>query len=173
MLRRSALFLLLVASPACATANGAADEAAPDASVKAPSDASVDAPGSEGTIFPVDDALADYGVEDVTVADAEVGAKTIDLLIDGIECRTITCPTAYPYVVGCSISMNGSSGQACIAHAEGASVVTFKEGQSCGGVYVKGIVTCSADPGPPLDATNCIVNKPKALYIASLSLCPG
>lgn len=138
------------------------------------SDAAVDsAAQGEVSIFPVEDAFADYGVEDVFVPEPEVGAKTIDLTIDGIECKTITCPASFPFVVGCSISMNGSSSQACIVHQSGGSSVIFKEGQGCGSVYVKGTVTCSSEPGPPLDATTCRVNKGKPLYITSLSMCPG
>lgn len=166
-MRTATLPILAVVTMACVEGGGVAEEPrVVDSSV---TDVSV----AETTIFPVDDAIADYGVEEVEIADAAPGATTITLTIDGTECKSITCPAGFPYVVGCAVSLSGSSNQVCIVHVAGSPTVIFKEGQACGSTSVRGTVTCSTDPGAPLDTSNCRVNKTKPLYITSLGACPG
>ena len=168
MLRGLVIFAVFLAG--CVTGGGVSEATPADAA--AATDAS-DASVSEASIFPVEDAWADYGVEEVAVPEVATGATTIVLTIDGTECKSITCPAEFPYVVGCDLSFGGSSSQVCIVHQGDSSTVLFKEGQSCGSASVRGTVTCGTTPGAALDAGNCKVNKSKPLYIPSLAFCPG
>jgi hypothetical protein len=49
----------------------------------------------------------------------------------------------------------------------------FQEGVACNAGYLTGTVTCSSVPGPPLDATNCPINKPSPHWGSKPSDCPA
>jgi len=92
--------------------------------------------------------------------------------LDG-DCLTASCPPEAPYPVGCDITMAGGDSRGCVASSPTRSTVYFQEGDRCGVGRVTGTLRCASVPGPPLDATNCRVNKPSPTYPADRSGCPA
>ncbi len=95
----------------------------------------------------------------------------IPVNIDG-DCVTASCPPQAPYAIGCQITMSGNDPRGCVAN-NGSSVVYFQEGDKCGAGHVSGTLLCSSQPGSPLDANNCPINKSTKYYPSDKSGCPA
>jgi hypothetical protein len=171
----------VVASIVClGCANGGGDDSeAP----RRTSDAATDSAsaGGDASIFAVEDTTAPAedtepapaeDTEPVDTGELDTAPPTTTLTVDTIECRTITCPSTHPYVIGCSITMSGASSIGCAVHITGGTTLSFKEGQSCGDTTVRGTVMCSSVPGTGLNAANCFMNKGTKLYVSTISSCP-
>ena len=83
-----------------------------------------------------------------------------------------TCPPQAPYAVGCQITMAGNDARGCVAN-NGGPVVYFQEGDKCGAGKVTGTLLCSSQPGAPLSASNCAINKSTKYYPTSKAGCPA
>ncbi|MCC6216529.1 MAG: hypothetical protein IT376_16825 [Polyangiaceae bacterium] len=96
----------------------------------------------------------------------------IDLTVnlDG-DCLTASCPPQAPYPIGCNVVFSGGDHRGCVANA-GGSLVYFQEGDACGAGNVSGTLTCSSQPGAPLSAANCAINKSTKYYPPTPSGCP-
>ena len=98
---------------------------------------------------------------------------TIDLPVNiNGDCVTATCPPQAPYAVGCQITMAGNDARGCVAN-NGGPVVYFQEGDKCGAGKVTGTLLCSSQPGAPLSASNCAINKSTKYYPTSKAGCPA
>jgi hypothetical protein len=97
---------------------------------------------------------------------------TVTVNLDG-DCVTARCPPEAPYPVGCDITMAGGDSRGCVASTPTSPVVYFQEGDRCGAGHVTGTLDCSSEPGAPLNATNCPINKPTRYYPADRSGCPA
>jgi Putative metal-binding motif len=95
----------------------------------------------------------------------------VDVNIDG-DCVTASCPPQAPYAVGCNIVMSGGDNRGCVAN-DGGPVVYFQEGDKCGAGHVSGTLKCSSQPGGPLNAGNCPINKSQTYYPQNSSGCPA
>lgn len=134
-------------------------EASPEDTTVAPTDA----------IFPTE--------EDVAISDVKSCDGCIDVDVNVVECAPVSCPAAFPFVVGCSIKMGGSGFTGCVAHAPGSASVAFKIGSGCGSMAIEpkitGLIRCSKVDGPQLDAMNCPISTPIRRYVSSLAACPS
>jgi len=107
-------------------------------------------------------------------------AVEVPVDIDG-DCVTAQCPAYAPYPVGCDLVMEGNDSRGCIASTPQGSEVYFQEGNNCpvlGGVLgsagnIMGKLVCSSQPGAPLDAANCPLNKDEKFFVASSDDCPN
>ena len=166
----------------CSASGGASDTTAVDANTndvtvdtaKTP-EAAVDTALDDTTTEESTPGDAIFPTEDTSIGDVSGCADCIDIAVSVADCGSVTCPAAYPYPVGCSITMGGTDSRGCVVHASGSPMVTFKVGSACSGTadgIVKGIVRCSKTIGAPLNATSCPINKPSKYYPMSLSGCP-
>jgi hypothetical protein len=89
------------------------------------------------------------------------------------DCVTPKCPAAAPHVVGCDVTYDGGDGRACVAHREHDSKVYFQEGNDCCHGSVSGTLYCSATPGAPLDASNCLIKTTKASGFTGVTYARG
>ncbi|MBI5535370.1 MAG: hypothetical protein HY898_21760 [Deltaproteobacteria bacterium] len=96
---------------------------------------------------------------------------TQNLSVNGDCVCAPPCPAETPYVIGCNILMDGGNANGCVALA-GPGRLYFQEGVHCFDGYVSGTVTCSSEPGEPLSAANCPINKPNPIYAQQPSGCP-
>jgi hypothetical protein len=96
--------------------------------------------------------------------------EQIDLVGD---CVTRSCPPSAPYPVGCDVRFEGDTPIGCVASRPDNPAVFFKEGRSCDAGRVRGVLRCSNRQGPPLNATNCPINKETKRYVASSRDCPN
>ena len=98
----------------------------------------------------------------------------IDLMVDiDGDCVTATCPPQAPYPIACNITMAGNDPRGCVASQPNLSDVYFQEGDNCGAGHVTGTLTCSSQPGAPLDANNCPINKSQKFYVGQPNGCPA
>ncbi len=91
--------------------------------------------------------------------------------IDG-DCVRAACPAWAPYPVGCNLVMDGGDNRGCVASTVTGSEVYFQEGNVCGAGHVMGTLTCSSQPGAPLDQQNCALNKSKKFFVQNPDDCP-
>ncbi|MEO7329327.1 MAG: hypothetical protein ABI193_12155, partial [Minicystis sp.] len=112
------------------------------------------------------------GVDDDCDGEIDEGCVIdLDVNIDG-DCVKASCPPQAPNPIGCNIVMSGGDSRGCVAHGAGSPEVYFQEGDQCGAGHVSGTLKCSSQPGAPLDANNCPINKPQKFYPASSNGCP-
>lgn len=81
------------------------------------------------------------------------------------------CPPQAPFVIGCSVTFEGSNSNGCVATAKDGKTY-FQEGVKCDEGHLSGFIACSDKPGPGLNAQNCPINKSDPHYASKPSNCP-
>jgi hypothetical protein len=89
------------------------------------------------------------------------------------DCKTIACPAATPYPVGCQLDFGGGDDRGCVANVPNQSSVFLKEGNDCGVGRVVGTLKCSNTRGTGLTPDNCKINKKSPRYVRERKDCPG
>ncbi|MBI5511063.1 MAG: putative metal-binding motif-containing protein [Deltaproteobacteria bacterium] len=97
--------------------------------------------------------------------------ETVSVDLTG-DCLTVACPSWAPYPVGCAITMGGDDNRGCVASRPGGRGVYLQEGDRCNGGKVTGSLQCACQPGAPLDASNCPINKRYKIYVTDPTQCP-
>jgi hypothetical protein len=177
----AAVRLLLAIALGCSASGGSVDSPSADsgsatdsASVIETSVADTATPDTDVPDTSTGDAI--FPTEDTSIADVKSCPDCIDITVSVGDCGSVTCPTEYPYPVGCSITMGGTDTRGCVVHATGSSTVAFKVGSACSGAgdgLITGILRCSKTAGLMLNAMSCPISKPLKYYTMSLGGCPG
>jgi hypothetical protein len=110
------------------------------------------------------------------IVDNGAGCVSVPVDLDG-DCLTVSCPPQAPYPVGCAIVMEGDDSRGCVASTPSSPDVYFQEGDECGLIpafsgHVSGQLLCSTQPGAPLTAATCPINKSTPLYPPTSAGCP-
>jgi len=110
------------------------------------------------------------GAEESCAEPEEEEVLVIAIDVTG-DCITASCPATYPYPVACDLEFHGGDPRGCVASSPGESVVYLQEGNDCDAGRVTGTLTCSTEPGPPLDATSCPIAKEDPTYATDPADC--
>jgi hypothetical protein len=94
-----------------------------------------------------------------------------DLMLFG-DCLTVSCPPSAPHPKSCQVFFTPGDDRGCVANAPNSSSVYFQAGDQCNAGFVTGKLCCSKSPAPPLDQTNCPINKPIQYHVDTKDKCP-
>jgi hypothetical protein len=93
------------------------------------------------------------------------------LFSDIADCQTIACPSATPYLVGCTLLMGNGETEACVTRRPGE--IHVREGLDCSAGVIDGHLFCAqSPPTTPLDRLNCPTDRMDTRYVDTAADCP-
>jgi hypothetical protein len=90
------------------------------------------------------------------------------------DCTEFVCPPQCPHPVGCSFTLGTDQAGACVARTNEPEEIYVREGNSCSGGQINGLVYCSTAPATaPIGPLNCPTDRATTTtYAPSIAACP-